>query len=205
LIKAEAPLIHSADAVHFEVPSPDGGAPDHLLVEFPRGCHLEPWQLQFLKGAAQLLTVIREADRVRSTVDEVVDVPVGWRRVVVRYVDGRLVKGFSDEFSPATGQVHVCPAPNAPREARIIVSLKQLKAVFFVHDLEGGAARQGPQNARESGRRIDVTFVDGELLSGTTLSYTRDGAGFFVYPTDAHSNNSRTYVVASAVRHVQFP
>src|SRR5256885_13332433 len=41
--------------------------------------------------------------------------------------------------------------------------------------------------------------------SGTTLSYTRDGAGFFVYPTDAQSNNSRTYVVAAAVRHVQFP
>jgi hypothetical protein len=205
LIRADAPLIHSADAVHFAVPSPNGGAPDHLLVEFPRGCHLEPWQLQFLKTAAQLLAVIGEADRLRSTPDEVVAVPSGWHRVVVRYLDGQIVKGFCDEFSPSTGQVPVCPAPNAPRESRILISLKQLKAVFFVHDLEGGASRQGPQNARESGRRIDVTFADGELLSGTTLSYTRDGAGFFVYPTDAHSNNSRTYVMAAAVRHVQFP
>ncbi len=206
LIKADAPLIHSADAVHFDVPSVDGGSPDRLLVEFPRGCHLEPWHLQYLKGAAQLLTVVREANRLRvPPAEDLVDVPTGWKRIVVRYLDGRLVKGFCDEFSPPTGQVQVSPAPNAARESRVIVSLKQLKAVFFVHDLEGGAARQGPQNQREAGRRIDVTFVDGELLSGTTLSYSRDGDGFFVYPADAHSNNSRTFVVSAAVRHVQFP
>ena len=107
------------------------------------------------------------------------------------------MKGFCDEFSPATGQVQVSATPNSTRESRVIVSLKQLKAVFFVHDLEGGAARQGAQNPREAGRRIDVTFVDGELLSGTTLSYSRDGVGFFVYPADAHSNNSRTFVVSA--------
>jgi hypothetical protein len=206
LIKADAPLIHSADAVHFDVPAADGGSPDRLLVEFPRGCHLEPWHLQYLKGAAQLLTVVREANRLRvPPAETLVDVPSGWKRIVVRYLDGRVVKGFCDEFSPATGQVHVSPAPNGARESRVIVSLKQLKAVFFVHDLEGGAARQGPQNQREAGRRIDVTFVDGELLSGTTLSYSRDGVGFFVYPADAHSNNSRTFVVSAAVRHIQFP
>jgi hypothetical protein len=206
LIKADAPLIHSVDAVHFDVPAGDGGSPDRLLIEFPRGCHLEPWHLQYLKGAAQLLTVVRESHRLRTVVpEERVDAPAGSKRVVVRYLDGRLVKGFCDEFSPSTGQVQVSPGPNTPRDSRVIVSLKQLKAVFFVHDLEGGAARPGPQNQREAGRRIDVTFVDGELLSGTTLSYAREGAGFFVYPAEAHSNNSRTFVVSAAVRHVQFP
>jgi uncharacterized protein DUF6982 len=207
LIKADEPLIRSAEAIHFDVPSADAGLPDRLVVEFPRRCHLEPWHLQFLKASAQLLTVVREADRLRSASsnEAAAALPTGWRRVVVRYLDGQLVKGFCDEFSPATGQIQVCAAPNGPRESRVALSLKHLKAVFFVHDLEGGAARQGPDNHRESGRRIDVTFADGELLSGTTLSYTRDGAGFFVYPVDMKSNNSRTYVVAAAVRHVQFP
>ena len=206
LIEANAPFIHRTDAVHFDVPATDGGSPDRLLVEFARGCRLEPWHLQYLKAAAQLLAVVRETSRLRALpVEEQIDVPSGWKRIVVRYLDGRLVKGFCDEFSPATGQVQVSATPNSTRESRVIVSLKQLKAVFFVHDLEGGAARQGAQNPREAGRRIDVTFVDGELLSGTTLSYSRDGVGFFVYPADAHSNNSRTFVVSAAVRHVQFP
>ena len=188
------------------MPSVDGGSPDRLLVEFPSRCQLEPWHLQFLKAAAQLLTVVRDATgfdsrRLKTRRDCRRDGGASSSAIS----DGRLVKGFCDEFLPATGQVQVCPAPNAPRESRVIVSLKQLKAVFFVHDLEGGAARQGPENQREAGRRIDVTFVDGELLSGTTLSYSRDGDGFFVYPADAHSNNSRTFVVRRAVRHVQFP
>lgn len=205
LVKGDSPLIQGADAIHFDVPSADGTAADRLLVEFPRRCQLEPWHLQFLKATAQLLTVVREADRLRVVSDDVADVPLGWKRVVVRYLDGHLVKGFCDDFSPSTGRIQVCPSPSAPRESRIAVALKHLKAVFFVHDLEGGAARQGPDNQREAGRRIDITFVDGELLSGTTLSYSRDGDGFFVYPTDTKSNNSRTFVVSSAVRHVQFP
>jgi hypothetical protein len=208
VLKGGAPLIHSADAVHFDVPSADGGSPDRLVVECPSRCRLEPWHLEFLKAAAQLLTIVNEMDRLRVSSppeDAPADMPAGWRRIVVRFADGRLVKGFCDEFLPATGHVHVCPSLHAPRESRVVVALTQLKAVFFVHDLQGGAARQGPDNQIEGGRRVDVTFADGELLSGTTLSYTRNGAGFFVYPLDAKSNNSRTFVVSSAVRHVQFP
>jgi hypothetical protein len=205
LIKAGAPFIHSVDAVHFEVPAADGGAPDRLLVEFPRACELEPWQLQYLKSAAQLLTVIRQGDRAPAHAQEKLDVPSGWKPVVARCLNGRLVKGFCDDFSPTTGQLQICPTPNGPRESRVTVSLKELKAVFFVHDLAGGAARQGPENPREAGRRVEVTFLDGERLTGSTLSYSRDGAGFFVYPVDAHSNNSRTFVVAAAARRVQFP
>ncbi len=120
LIKADAPLIHSVDAVHFDVPAADGGSPDRLLVEFPRGCHLEPWHLQYLKGAAQLLTVVRETHRLGvPPTEEVIDVPSGWKRVVVRYLDGRLVKGFCDEFSPATGQRSGQPrAERSSRDAR---------------------------------------------------------------------------------------
>ena len=76
LIKANAPFIHRTDAVHFDVPATDGGSPDRLLVEFARGCRLEPWHLQYLKAAAQLLAVVRETSRLRALpVEEQIDVP----------------------------------------------------------------------------------------------------------------------------------
>jgi hypothetical protein len=37
------------------------------------------------------------------------------------------------------------------------------------------------------------------------LSYSRSASGFFVYPVDTTSNNSRTYVMSGAVRNVWFP
>ena len=52
---------------------------------------------------------------------------------------------------------------------------------------------------------IDVTFVDGELLSGRTLNYAGDGPGFFMTPVDNTTNNHRIFVVNNAVRSVQFP
>ena len=82
----------------------------------------------------------------------------------------------------------------------------ELKALFFVHDLEGDPEhRPGPATCTEHGRRIEVTFVDGEVLAGTTLSYSRTGPGFFVTPLDASANNLRIFVVSGAVRHVAFP
>jgi hypothetical protein len=204
LVDGQTPLIHSADAIYFDVPSTTGAPADRLLVEFPRRCQLEPWHLQFLKTAAQLLTVVRGASILRPPSEDPVDASSAWKRVVVRYLDGRLLKGFCDDFSPSTGRIPVWPRPEAPRESRIFVPLAQLKAVFFVHDLEGGAHR-GPENQCEPGRRIEVTFADGETLSGTTLSYSRSASGFFVYPVDTTSNNSRTYVMSGAVRNVWFP
>jgi len=55
------------------------------------------------------------------------------------------------------------------------------------------------------GRKIEVTFVDSEVIVGSTLNYQPDGDGFFVLPADARSNNMRVFVVSGSVRHVRFP
>ena len=55
------------------------------------------------------------------------------------------------------------------------------------------------------GRKIEVTFVDREVIMGSTLNDQSDGDGFFVLPADARSNNIRGFVVSGSVRHVRFP
>jgi hypothetical protein len=46
--------------------------------------------------------------------------------------------------------------------------------------------------------------VDGEVVRGTTLSYSQSGPGFFVSPLDSKTNNLKMFVLAGAIRHVQF-
>jgi hypothetical protein len=202
----------SSNAICFDGLSPEAGSAVRLVVEFPRGCRLEAWHLSFLKAAAHLATLITEIDQVIGVRDRAVtadsnrDLPLGWKRVVVRYVDGRLLKGFNVDFAAVKGLVHVWMVPGGPDASRISVPLRQVKALFFVHDLDGDPDhRPGVETSTKYGRRIDVTFVDGEVLEGTTLNYSPEGPGFFVTPLDSGGNNLRLFVASGAVRHVKFP
>ena len=56
-----------------------------------------------------------------------------------------------------------------------------------------------------SGKKIEVTFKDGEVLVGTTMGYDAQRPGFFLFPADDTTNNTRTFVVAAAaVKNVRF-
>jgi len=201
---------HSTNAVTFEVSS-SSGAPRALLVEFPRGYRLEEWHRQFLKAASHLVAFANDLSEARKPAAEPPsprtdsDNQAGWHRLVVRYNDGRMLKGFGRDFFPAKGQVHVWPRPDAPPQSRISVQLTHLKAVFFVHDFAGATGIEMPPPSANSGRVVDVTFIDGEILGGRTLTYSAEGPGFFMTPTDCTSNNQRIFVVNNAVRTVQFP
>jgi hypothetical protein len=200
----------TSDAICFDGLSPGVSSAARLVVEFPRGCRLESWHLSFLKAAAHLATVITEADQMISARDRAAGaatngtLPVGWKRLVVRYLDGRLLKGFNLDFAAAKGLVHVWTAPRA-EASRITVPFGHLKALFFVHDLEGDPRhRPGIDMSTEHGRRVEITFVDGEVMEGTTLTYSSKGPGFFVTPLDASGNNQRVFVVSGAVRSLKY-
>jgi hypothetical protein len=127
-----------------------------------------------------------------------------WVPVVARYTDGRVLKGHCRGFIPSRGYVSVAPMPDAPQASVTTLLLRHLKAVFFVHDLAGAPADvEATPTAR--GRDIIVTFMDGEVMSGTTLNYAVDSAGFYLSPHDQRGNNLRIFVINEAVRHVQFP
>ena len=87
-----------------------------------------------------------------------------------------------------------------------MVPLTQLKALFFVRDFAGDPTykEQKVFTVAPEGRKLEVTFDDGEVLLGSTLSYRPEAHGFIVHPADKHGNNIRVFVSSAAVRHVQF-
>ena len=130
-------------------------------------------------------------------------------KVVVRYLDGRVLKGNTADFLPTRPVFHVVPIGQSGSLISVVeIKLSDLKAVFFVKDFTGDSAydevRSFNAGARAQGRRIQVVFKDGELLVGTTMGYQPDRAGFFLTPVDPKSNNDRCFVVAAAVRDVKF-
>jgi hypothetical protein len=126
-----------------------------------------------------------------------------WQRVVARFRGGEVVRGYTNDFHPSKTHLHLMPEDKAGET--MFLALTQLKAVFFVREFEGDRSRVDRHefDKAQYGRKVEVTFDDGEVLRGTTLAY-RDGSGFFVQPADAGSNNMRVFVSPSATLQVRF-
>lgn len=129
-------------------------------------------------------------------------------KVVARMADGRLIKGTTADFVPNKDTFHIREASAAVGSKPLEVSMKVLKALFFVKDYVGNRLR-AKKNEFDSkqpvaGRRIQVIFKDGEVLKGTTTGYQPGRPGFFVVPADAGSNMDRCYVVTAATKDVKF-
>jgi hypothetical protein len=129
-------------------------------------------------------------------------------RVIMRYADGRLMKGYTNDFFPNKPLCHLLSVESQPTDKGVEVYLKDLKAVFFVKDFTGKQAYKEKKDFAEgqqpSGRKVEVTFKDGEVLVGSTLGYDPNRLGFFVIPVDTQSNNLRVFVVQAAVSKFRF-
>ena len=126
-------------------------------------------------------------------------------RVVAHYLDGRLVKGTTDDFLPTRAQFHLNPrGAGAP----IAIECQRLKAVFFVRELNGDSGRDDApgfghvETESDKGKKIAIQFKDGEVFFGYTLAYTNDRDGFYVVPADPNSNNIRVYVMRNAAHKI---
>ncbi|MGZ3569202.1 MAG: DUF6982 domain-containing protein [Thermodesulfobacteriota bacterium] len=128
-------------------------------------------------------------------------------KVVARYANGKRIKGFSQDFFPNKDRFHVYPATKPSSEA-VEVLLKELKAIFFVQDFVGNylynERKKYAEGEKPSGRKVEVTFADGEVLVGSTLGYDPSRPGFFLFPADPKSNNIRVFAVTGAVKKVRF-
>ena len=123
-------------------------------------------------------------------------------KIVVRYQDGRIMKGITSDFMPTKDMFHLHPMDAPPNTKPLPVALRDLKAVFFVKTFTGDPQyqdmREFDPKKTVAGRRIKVVFRDGELLIGTTQGYQPGRPGFFVIPIDPKSNSDRCFVVSSA-------
>lgn len=124
--------------------------------------------------------------------------------VVVRYRDGRLVKGVTEDFVPGAARFTVVREDSR----RVpIESFGEIKAVFFVKTLEGERLYEERKDfgiARQFGRETVVVFADREELCGYTLPGHTAQPQFFVFPVDPKSNNAKVYVVREAVAEIRF-
>jgi len=129
-------------------------------------------------------------------------------KIVVRYFDGRILKGTSADFMPNKHLFHMVPLDEPPGTKPQEILVRELKAVFFVKDYDGNAQykdrKEFSSDRPAAGRKIKVVFKDEELLVGTTQGYQPGRPGFFVFPADTQSNIERCYVVSTAVKEVSF-
>ena len=127
-------------------------------------------------------------------------------RVVVRFKDGDLLKGYTYDFTPLRETFHLKPG----REKDTLeIRVTDLKALFFVRTLEGDKDYSEKSRFAEvdnphlRGMKVKVKFSDGEVIRGTTQGYSKNRKGFFLFPVDPQSNNERIYVLADALHDVK--
>jgi hypothetical protein len=158
-------------------------------------------RLQSAPGEAPPTPPVTDASR---SAQPVLGLAAAWQKVVVRYRDGRILRGYTSDFNVTRPQLHLSSDPLA--DDALIVPLNQLKALFFVRDFDGDPGYKEQKTFAEPphGRKLEVTFEDGEVLVGSTLAYHPEGHGFVVHPADRQANNIRVFVSSVAVRHVRF-
>jgi hypothetical protein len=135
-------------------------------------------------------------------------------KVVVRFRDGRLVRGYIEDFSANAESLKF---RESRKKQSVSLSFDDLKAIFFVKTFRGDKDYREKKIygiSERKGKRIFVRFKDGESLIGFTEGDTpwRKGffldssdkktKGFIVFPTDADGNNIKIYVINSAVEDI---
>jgi hypothetical protein len=128
-------------------------------------------------------------------------------KVVARYANGRVIKGFTQDFFPNKDRFHLYLVAKPSGEAMEVI-VKELKAIFFVKDFVGNRVykerKKYIEGEQPSGRKVEATFMDGEVLVGSTLGYEANRPGFFLFPADPKSNNMRVFAVSPSVKKVRY-
>lgn len=129
-------------------------------------------------------------------------------KITARFLDGRIKKGYSQDFFPNKPVFHLLEDSKKisvePEELRV----SELKALFFVKDFAGNPKyeerKKFEEGDKSTGRKVEVTFADGERMQGSVLGYNPQQPGFFLFPVDPDSNNDRVFVVNASVKSFQY-
>ena len=127
-------------------------------------------------------------------------------RAVVAFLDGRRLKGYLLNFSALKESFRLFSNDNVQQQSGNVILMKDLKAIFFVKDFVGDSSRKDSPDSgpAKHGRKVVVTFKDGEQISGSTDAYNPQKLGFFMFPLCDDSNNLRIFVISRNIEQVQF-
>ena len=131
------------------------------------------------------------------------------KKVVVKYQNGDIIKGWVEEYKPERESFILFPLIEYSEEEKMEIKYSSLKAVFFVKDFIGDKDYKKVRTfnidikVTPSQRKLIVNFKDGEHLYGTSHGYGRYKVGFFIYPIDPKDNSERIFVVREAIEKIR--
>ena len=137
-------------------------------------------------------------------VEHTAETSIDWGKVVARFNDGSIVRGYTNDFDPSKAHMHI--SSDLRDGESTIILLSDLKALFFVREFAGNPTREDDKffSQTPNGDRMEVTFLDNEVMLGSTQSYGDEGRGFFLQPADPRSNNLSVFVTAAGVQRTRF-
>lgn len=126
-------------------------------------------------------------------------------KVIIRFLDGRVLKAYGDSFLPWEEEMLVKDA----REQIVHVKLSEVKLIGFVKEFDSDGAvthRPSPplQYVAVPGKRVLLKFRDGEEMVGMTSLESPPKQGFFLMPLNPNSNNNRVFVNPGALASFHF-
>ncbi|MEK6681724.1 MAG: hypothetical protein AABY79_07135 [Nitrospirota bacterium] len=128
--------------------------------------------------------------------------------VVVHFKDGNITKGYLKKFAFYRDEfilLEVDKKNKIKSKGEKSIDVANIKAIFFVRDLEGNKDYQERLDmAREGfGDRVEVTFDDGEHIVGYAKDHSAKQNGFILYPADSNSNNYIVGVFHSSIKDIK--
>jgi len=135
-------------------------------------------------------------------------------KAVLRFNDGKILKGYITEFAPDSEEVAL---KEAGTDAVLSVGIHQLKAIFFVKSFDGDSRYREKKSFSSTipkGNRIFIKFKDKEDMVGFLegrlpwkkgfflSSQENTNKGFFLLPADEDSNNIKAFVITTSVMDV---
>lgn len=125
------------------------------------------------------------------------------RKVILRKLDGQILKGFLEQIPDWNGSA--CLVLTSLTDETIKIPKSEIKALFFVKRFTGakehGEVRFFDTHPKIDGLWVRATFKDGEVMEGIVANnfdfFSQDG--FYIKPPDPNTNNRLVYVLKSAL------
>ncbi len=139
-------------------------------------------------------------------------------KVVARFNDGRVIKGYLKDFSLDKDFIIIEGIEKKiEKKKEHKIPVEELKALFFVKSFEGDSSYREKKAyglRKSAGRKVFIRFNDGESLVGFVegelpwkkgffLSKSEaENKGFFLVPVDEETNNIKIFVVGSSIKDI---
>ncbi len=124
-------------------------------------------------------------------------------KIVVQTKKGKIYKGVTQDFAEENEAFHFLP--NEGGGVPMTLQVEDLKAMFWVKDYLGNRNFEAKKSfdQKRQGQRAVIAFSDGEEIWGTLDEYEEGARGFFLIPADREDNNTRIFVVRSALKELR--